>query len=193
MGFIDDYEPVENRIRDFWAKYEYGRIITNLQRTDRLDGRVEWICRTEVYTADTDTAPRATGNATEIEGSSNINKVNASENCETSSIGRALANLGFATKGKRPSREEMSKVARAEDNHAKADLWAVNPVVIGDSPKPPNDVWTCNHGERIWANGVSVKSGKAWGAYRCTERDKTSQCEPIWYILGPNAEWKVRN
>jgi hypothetical protein len=33
------------------------------------------------------------------------------ENCETSAIGRALANAGYAPKGKRPSREEMSKVA----------------------------------------------------------------------------------
>jgi hypothetical protein len=32
------------------------------------------------------------------------------ENCETSAIGRALANAGYAPKGKRPSREEMSKV-----------------------------------------------------------------------------------
>jgi len=35
----------------------------------------------------------------------------ALENCETSAIGRALANAGYATKGKRASREEMSKVA----------------------------------------------------------------------------------
>ncbi len=31
------------------------------------------------------------------------------ENCETSAIGRALANAGYAPKGKRPSREEMSE------------------------------------------------------------------------------------
>jgi hypothetical protein len=34
------------------------------------------------------------------------------ENGETSSIGRCLANMGFATQGKRPSREEMQKVER---------------------------------------------------------------------------------
>ena len=38
-------------------------------------------------------------------------KQSALEVCETSAIGRALANLGYAAKGKRPSREEMSKAS----------------------------------------------------------------------------------
>jgi len=109
---LNDYEPVENRIRSFWQKYPEGRLLTDLQRTERPDGRIEWICRTEAYTNHDDVRPQATGFATEIEGTSPINRANASENCETSSIGRCLANLGFAAKGKRPSREEMSKAAR---------------------------------------------------------------------------------
>ena len=109
---LNDYEPVENRIRAFWQKYPHGRLLTDLQRTERPDGRVEWICRTEAYTNLDDVRPQATGFATEIEGSTPVNRSNASENCETSSIGRCLANLGFAAKGKRPSREEMSKAAR---------------------------------------------------------------------------------
>ena len=59
-----------------------------------------------------DIRPQATGFATEIEGTSPVNRANASENCETSSIGRCLANLGFAAKGRRPSREEMGKAMR---------------------------------------------------------------------------------
>lgn len=110
---LEDYEPVENRIRAFWAKYPNGRLLTDLQRTERPDGRIEWICRSEAYTNLEDVRPQATGFATEIEGSSPVNRSNASENCETSSIGRCLANLGFAAKGKRPSREEMAKAARS--------------------------------------------------------------------------------
>jgi hypothetical protein len=41
-----------------------------------------------------------------------VNATSALENCETSAIGRALANAGYATKGKRASREEMGKVAK---------------------------------------------------------------------------------
>lgn len=115
---LSDYEPVENRIRAFWLKYPDGRLLTDLQRTERPDGRIEWICRTEAYTNSDDVRPQSTGFATEIEGSSPVNRANASENCETSSIGRCLANLGFATKGKRPSREEMTKAARANTRKA---------------------------------------------------------------------------
>lgn len=38
----------------------------------------------------------ATGYAEEVRGSSNINKTSALENCETSAIGRALANFGYS-------------------------------------------------------------------------------------------------
>lgn len=116
---LNNYEPVENRIRAFWQKFPQGRLITDLQRTERSDGRIEWICKTEAFTKMDDARPQATGYATEIEGSTPINRANASENCETSSIGRCLANLGFAAKGKRPSREEMSKVARSQSNQRK--------------------------------------------------------------------------
>ena len=70
---IDLYEPVENRIQAFWKKFPDGRIITDLQRTERTDGRVEWVCRTEAFTNREDGRPQATGFATEIEGSSVIN------------------------------------------------------------------------------------------------------------------------
>jgi len=120
---IEEYEPVESRIRAFWSRYPQGRILTDLQRTERSDGRIEWICRTEAYLNSEDLRPQATGFATEIEGSSLINRANASENCETSSIGRCLANLGFAAKGRRPSREEMGKAARQDQRRplAKSD------------------------------------------------------------------------
>ena len=130
---LEQYEPVENRIRSFWAKYPNGRLLTKLERTERPDGRIEWICRTEAFTNLDDVRPQATGFATEIEGTSPVNRSNASENCETSSIGRCLANLGFAAKGKRPSREEMSKAARgAESERGVKKSPAKRPLTKGD-------------------------------------------------------------
>ncbi len=126
---LNHYEPVESRIRAFWAKFPQGRLITDLQRTERSDGRIEWICSSQAYTNSEDTRPQSTGFATEIEGSSYINRANASENCETSSIGRCLANLGFATKGKRPSREEMQKVVSA--NSANSEFAAGKKTLAG--------------------------------------------------------------
>jgi hypothetical protein len=43
----------------------------------------------------------STGWAEEIVGNSPVNKTSALENCETSAVGRALANFGF--QGKNPS------------------------------------------------------------------------------------------
>jgi hypothetical protein len=55
----------------------------------------------------------ATGYAEEVRGAGNVNRTSHVENCETSAVGRALANAGMAGTdvNKRPSREEMSKAA----------------------------------------------------------------------------------
>ena len=50
-----------------------------------------------------------------------MNATSALENCETSSLGRSLANAGYATKGKRASREEMVKVAKGAEVKAKVE------------------------------------------------------------------------
>ncbi len=135
---LKEYEPVENRIRAFWQKYPDGRLITDLQRVERADGRVEWICKSEAYTNQSDSRPQATGFATEIEGSSFINRSNASENCETSSIGRCLANLGFATKGKRPSREEMQKTLQ---NKTTQNKTAPHNVLQNEKKPITESIW----------------------------------------------------
>jgi hypothetical protein len=51
----------------------------------------------------------ATGLASESISDRGVNSTSALENCETSAIGRALANAGYAAKGKRASREEMEQ------------------------------------------------------------------------------------
>ena len=48
-----------------------------------------------------------------------VNETSRDENCETSAIGRALANAGYTGKGGRPSREEMEKVKRMRDSKSK--------------------------------------------------------------------------
>jgi hypothetical protein len=61
-----------------------------------------------------------TGYAEEVRGAGNVNRTSHVENCETSAIGRALANCGMAGSdmSKRPSREEMSKVQRTSNGPA---------------------------------------------------------------------------
>lgn len=104
---LDDYETVEERLVKYWKDHPNGRIITHL-----LDsGNSRFIVKADIYRGDDLQTIWTTGLAEETVQGRGVNATSALENCETSAIGRALANAGYATKGRRASREEMSKVA----------------------------------------------------------------------------------
>lgn len=107
---LDNYETVEDRLVKFWADHEQGRIHTSVHYYD--ESRI--LVRAEVYFDREDVRPVASGYAEELRGASPVNRTSHAENAETSAIGRALANCGYAAKGSRPSREEMEKVQRGE-------------------------------------------------------------------------------
>jgi DNA-directed RNA polymerase subunit M/transcription elongation factor TFIIS len=104
---LDDYETVETRLEKFWAKYPLGRTETKLLK---FDGG-QYIVWSAIYRDIADSVPFATGLAEETVQGRGVNSTSALENAETSSLGRSLANGGFAAKGKRASAEEMAKVA----------------------------------------------------------------------------------
>ena len=104
---LEDYDTVESRVKKFWEQYPSGRIHTQILHND--DNR--FIVQAFVYTDREDERCVTSGMAEEIVGSSMVTKTSALEVCETSAIGRALANFTFSG-NKRPSREEMEKVER---------------------------------------------------------------------------------
>ena len=104
----DQYATVADRIELFYSRFPEGRINTELVARD--DGEITF--KALVYRSATETLAAATGWASEREGDGDVNTVACLENTETSAVGRALANLGFTASTKRPSREEMEKVAR---------------------------------------------------------------------------------
>lgn len=110
MGKFDlsQYETVEDRLARFWADHEEARVLTEIVKAEPT----EFIVRALIFEGLEDQRPVSTGYAHEVVGSTPVNKTSALENCETSAIGRALANLGYAPKGARPSREEMVKASR---------------------------------------------------------------------------------
>jgi hypothetical protein len=113
MSFLDDYEPVAARLEKFWADHPDGRVETEIVGTDPV-----LVFRAAVY-REIDEPPAATGFAHQqvLDVPPGGNKfapewTSPYEVCETSAIGRALANAGYATKERRPSREEMAQAQR---------------------------------------------------------------------------------
>jgi len=117
MFDLSDYQPVEDRLILFWKDHPDGQIHTKL-----LDSTASrFIVEASIYRTEADLRPWTTGLAEETVQGRGVNATSALENCETSAIGRALANAGYATKGKRASREEMSKVAATHQVRAKVE------------------------------------------------------------------------
>lgn len=147
MAFLDDYEPVEDRLRAFWSEHDSGRVLTELVQSGKEPGdvivfkavifRAHYITGNEVGLNE---QPCATGYAHQRLLSEPPKGRNGKPNesapewtspfevAETSAIGRALANLGYAAKGKRPSREEMSKAS------APTNDGVDQPAVDGSNP-----------------------------------------------------------
>ncbi len=108
---LDEYSPVEERIALFYEQHPTGAIRTEMAH---VEGPVV-VFKAYVYKDLNDQAPWATGYAHEREGDGHVNTTSHVENCETSAIGRALANAGYHGRrdgAPRPSREEMQKVER---------------------------------------------------------------------------------
>jgi hypothetical protein len=213
MFNLADYEPVEVRLEKFIKDYPAFRISTELEVVEAT----RYIVKAYLFKNAEDSVAWATGYAEETVTSRGVNQTSALENCETSAIGRALANAGYAPKGKRPSREEMTKVVAAKPvkppvQEVKADdqdYWTTpvneyNKVVdapitldkaldlVQDILGTPQaaEVPSCEHGSQIWKEGE--KNGRAWGGYFCSHAPRTGEakCPTNWYNLGSDGKWQ---
>jgi hypothetical protein len=117
---LADYETVEERLKRFWADPANAdaRLVTVNHTTTEDREKGVWVVEARLYLSAADqekNLPKTTGWAFEIDGQAGANKTSALENAETSSLGRCLANYLYSG-NKRASREEMAKVARAEQS-----------------------------------------------------------------------------
>ena len=216
MFNLEDYETVEERLAKYWKDHPDGQIHTKV--LEHTTGR--FIVEASIYRTEADARPWTTGLAEETVQGRGVNATSALENCETSAIGRALANAGYATKGKRASREEMTKVQNAKPKPFAEKLaekitvenvddpWTIKPIdesapavdavqlvkdVLGG--KTQEDIPSCKHGEMIWKHGVSQKTKKPWGQFRCIKQGPAGPgveafCDPIWYMISDDGSWK---
>jgi hypothetical protein len=142
MFNLADYEPVEVRLEKFIKDYPAFRISTELEVVEAT----RYIVKAYLFKDASDGVAWATGYAEETVTSRGVNQTSALENCETSAIGRALANAGYAPKGKRPSREEMSKVvAKKAEKPTVTELETA--IRKADAEPAEQDYWTTPVGQ----------------------------------------------
>ena len=115
MTGLQNYEEVKDRIPLFWELYPEGRIAPNPMSD--LSDITTVIFRCDLYAHKDDPTPFSTGWAFETQGVGGMaNKYSHVENCETSAVGRALANANISNKNKpRASVSEMRKVQRMKE------------------------------------------------------------------------------
>jgi len=211
MAFnLEDYETVESRLEKWWKDYPDGRVATKIEQAS--DTR--YIVSAELYKTEADAKAYSTGLASESVSDRGVNSTSALENCETSAIGRALANAGYAAKGKRASREEMTKVASFKpkygapgsksaamemalhlvDSQSKDSSDGSVPVMwsVGESVAQIGEVvavgFTCRHGDMIKKEGVAKATKKPYAGYVCSA-PKEDQCDAKWAKLTAAGTW----
>jgi hypothetical protein len=213
MFNLEDYETVEERLTKFWKEHPDGRISTEIVEHTLQ----RFIVKASIYRTEVDAHPWTTGFAEETVSTRGVNSTSALENCETSAIGRALANANYATKGKRPSREEMAKVNQAQPKPFAEKLADKITMPVEDDPwstkevhptptaseavalienvlqgtKIDDDIPTCQHGTMAFSEGVSKKNNKPWAQFRCQNPAGgfLEKCEPVWLEINRDGKW----
>jgi hypothetical protein len=214
MAFnLADYETVETRLEKWHGQFPDSRIETEL--VEASNTRFIVICR--LFKTEADPKPCSSGIASETISDRGVNATSALENCETSAIGRALANAGFAAKGKRASREEMVKVVNDEPKsfqekldskqniYGKSGRSAAIETALRSSFEAGKDVapvaWTV--GDVVAEIGASIPNEPAACEHGHILKEgiskggkpyrgyvcKAKQCEPKWAKLTANGKW----
>ena len=140
---LDNYETVEDRLKQYWKDNPQGRISTDVVHITDDGSCVTIKAEIFVWHEDVGLYCVATGIAQETKGQGGFANADAwMENCETSAIGRALANWKYQGSNKpRHSRQEMSKVQvekKPVKKPTKQEQDAMNKVVDEMVAEPKN-------------------------------------------------------
>jgi hypothetical protein len=134
----DEYITVHERIEKFYARFPQGRILTSIVEHNEETGFI--LMRAEIFREPEDALPAATGHAYELRSAGHVQAGSYVEVCETSSVGRALALLGFEVRRGVASREEVIRGARKQQAAAAPAQPAERPApgrTPGDADATP--------------------------------------------------------
>jgi hypothetical protein len=201
MSFLDHYETVNQKVIRLHATYPTNRIETSIIDWNPEKGYILIECK--IYRHYEDEKPAAIDYAHGMVTAYNVQmKRWYVEDTVSSAIGRA-ASVVLGTEEK-ASKESMIQVENLPKSFIEDDPWArpfseegfstassaVQEIKTQLGGQLPSEAPTCVHGHRIWREGTSAKTGKAWANYSCPEKTKASQCGPIWYTLTADGQWK---
>jgi hypothetical protein len=213
MAFdLSQYETVDERLHKWWKENPDGRLETEVVEATNV--RFIVICK--LFRTEVDLKPYATGIASETVSDRGVNANFALPNCETSAIGRAIANAGLSAKGKRPSREEMASVNEKQFTPkygrpgSKSAAMEMALHIVDSQPKDiPNEpvpvAWSvgesiaqigevvsvgfsCRHGDMVKKEGIAKATNKPYAGYVCSAA-KPDQCEAKWAKLTAAGTW----
>jgi hypothetical protein len=199
MGFLDNYEDVNARIKRFRLEFPSGRLVAYIEDIDIIKGTI--LVKAEAYREYEDMVPSAVDYAFgNVSTYPNNMKKWFIEDTITSAYGRVIGLLTPSDHA-RPTVQDMQKV---ETLPADSDPWSTKASIedmatmasgileigknlggelVAESPR-------CAHGTMVWAEGTAKATGKPWAAYKCTERVRANQCNPYWHVLGSDGKWK---
>jgi len=185
MAFdLSNYEDVDTRIHKFWESNPNGRIYTEIVYTGLGEnGQLKQVVmKAEVWKDKKDQYPDATDYAEEVQGATPVNRTSFIENCSTSAIGRALATLGMAKKGARPSTAEMTKAERVEVSAEPVsyDPWESDKLgTLEQALTAMGAVPECACNEPMkHKSGTRKSDGKPYSGFFCV--NNSDNCKPLW-------------
>jgi hypothetical protein len=207
MSFLDGYEDIAARITRFQKTHPTGRIETSIIDFSAKEGYI--LVEARVYREHEDTLAAGIDYAFGHVSTFNTQmKKWYVEDTVSSAIGRSLnlvlgaINLPEGVSNARPTRQNMEQVEHSTPV-IDVDPWAISKDIgmpnIGSAIEAITDkigaevlaeAPRCQHGTRVWREGVSSKTGKGWANFSCTEKSKASQCDPLWYVMTSGGSWK---